>query len=115
MKKITAVDKVILNYIKVYIWEHSYPPTVREIGNGVELKSTSSVQAHIKKLIELGELETDAEVNSPRALRVPGYIFVPGQYPYDAVCDHCGEEYILAGCRKYMYCPFCGCKQGSSS
>jgi len=76
VKKITAADRLILNYIKAYIQEHSYPPTVREIGDGVGLKSTSSVQAHIKKLIELGELETDAGMNSPRALRVPGYIFV---------------------------------------
>lgn len=112
MKKITAADKAVLNYIKIYIWEHGYPPSVREIGDGVGLKSTSSVQVHIKKLIELGVLETDAEMGTPRALRVPGYIFAPGKYPYDCVCEHCGEEYIRAGHREYMYCPFCGHKKG---
>lgn len=111
MKKITAMDKVILNYIKTYIWEHGYPPSVREIGIGVALKSTSSAQAHIKKLIELGELETDAGIAYPRALRIPGYIFTPGSYPYDRVCDHCGGEYIQAGHKEYAFCPLCGHKR----
>lgn len=107
----TDTRKAIMAYIIIYIQEHGYPPTVREIADGVGLKSTCSVQAHIKKLIELGELETDAEIGSSRALRVPGYIFVPGKYPYDRVCDHCGGEYIQAGHREYAFCPLCGYKQ----
>lgn len=64
----------IRDFIVEYITEHGYPPTVREIGEGVNLASTSSVQAYLKQMLKLGVIETDAE-NSPRAIRVPGYVF----------------------------------------
>ena len=66
----------IYDYIVDYIQEHGYPPTVREIGAGVGLKSTSSVYYHLQKMLDLGMLETDAEESAPRAIRVPGYKFV---------------------------------------
>lgn len=65
----------ILEFIVSYIQEHGYSPTVREIGNGVGLKSSSSVQSHLKKMFANGTLETDASFSSPRAIRVPGYSF----------------------------------------
>ena len=46
----------ILNYIRYYMIEHRYPPTVREIGEGVNLSSTSTVYSHLKKLEEQGLL-----------------------------------------------------------
>lgn len=66
------VREAIKRSIVGYINEHGYPPTVREIGDMVGLKSTSSVQSHLKRMIEAGELETDAGFSSPRAIRVPG-------------------------------------------
>ena len=62
----------ILEYIKQYIRQHSYPPCRREIGDGVGLKSTSSVQSHVDRMLADGMLETDDEAGTPRALRVPG-------------------------------------------
>lgn len=58
--------------IKDYILARGYPPTVRDIALTVGLKSTSSVHHYIKTLIESGELETDEDSSSFRALRVPG-------------------------------------------
>lgn len=67
----------ILETIISYIESHGYPPTIREIGEGVGLSSTSSVMSHIKKMLNDGMLETDSEKpGAPRALRVPGYKFV---------------------------------------
>ena len=66
----------ILGFIVGYLEEHGYPPTVREIGDGVGLKSKSSVHAHLTRMIADGVLETDAQERSPRAIRVPGYRFV---------------------------------------
>ena len=66
----------ILESVTEYIKEHGYSPAVREIGEMVGLKSTSSVQIHLKKMIDTGMLETDAEFGTPRAIRVPGYEFV---------------------------------------
>ena len=66
----------ILKYIKRYIQQHGYPPSRREIGDGVGLNSTSSVQRQIDRMLADGMLETDADGNSPRAFRVPGMKFV---------------------------------------
>ena len=66
----------ILIFIRSYIEKHCYPPTVREIAAGVGLKSSASVCEHIKILIELGLLETDAKAGTPRALRLPNMKFV---------------------------------------
>ena len=66
----------IYKYVVAYIQEHGYPPSVREIGDGVGLKSTSSVYSHLKRMLEDGMLETDAEFGQPRALRVPGYKYI---------------------------------------
>lgn len=66
----------ILEYIKSYIQEHGYPPCTREICDGAELKSTSSVNHHVHIMLDRGILETDAEFGVPRALRVPGYKFI---------------------------------------
>ncbi len=67
--------KEILEAIISYIQEHGYAPTVREIGEMVGLKSTSSVQSHLNRMLVDGMIETDARVGSPRAIRVPGYEF----------------------------------------
>lgn len=58
--------------IRDYMEARGYPPTVRDIAFIVGLKSTSSVQRYIKSLIESGELETDEDPCSSRAVRVPG-------------------------------------------
>lgn len=63
----------ILAFITEYIQQHGYAPTYREIGEGVNLKSTSSVYSHIERMLELGDLETDVGIGVPRALRVPGW------------------------------------------
>lgn len=70
------VREKILEVVVFYIKEHGYSPSVREIGDMVGLKSTSSVQAHLAKMLKIGMLETDCGIGTPRALRVPGYRFV---------------------------------------
>ncbi|MDO4314091.1 MAG: hypothetical protein Q4C52_13500 [Eubacteriales bacterium] len=65
------VRKRMLNAIKDYIQQHGYPPTVREIGDIVGLYSTSSVHAHLQRMLADGALETD-HPGMPRAIRVPG-------------------------------------------
>lgn len=71
-------------FIVDYIKEHGYAPSYREIGEGVNLKSTSTVNMHITKMFAEGMLETDVDAFidgipgavSSRAIRVPGYKFV---------------------------------------
>ena len=66
----------VLNAVIVYIREHQYPPSVREICDMTGLKSTSSVHKYIDELLTDGALETDCGIGTARALRVPGYKFV---------------------------------------
>ena len=52
--KITAKQQEILDYIKDEILKRGYPPTVREICETVNLKSTSSVHSHLETLEKNG-------------------------------------------------------------
>lgn len=65
-------ERILQSIIK-YIEKHGYPPTVREIGKMIGLKSASSVQGHLSKMFESGMLETDHGTGTPRAIRVSGY------------------------------------------
>ena len=49
-RNLSKRQQEILAYIIGQILEKGYPPTVREIGNAVKLKSSSSVQAHLDTL-----------------------------------------------------------------
>jgi len=62
-------DHEVLEYIRAYITEQGFPPTVREIGSGVGMSSPSTVQGHIVQLCDLGLLERTHN-GSPRALRI---------------------------------------------
>lgn len=76
------VREKIFNFIISYITEHGYPPTVREIGDGVGLKSTSSVQRHMNRLLKEGRIKTDAGIGCPRAIRISGYEFIKTENEY---------------------------------
>ncbi len=56
---LTNRQKLILDYIKNKIKESGYPPSVREIGHAVGLKSSSTVHAHLVHLEEMGLVKRD--------------------------------------------------------
>lgn len=58
----------ILEYIKSEIQAKGYPPSVREIGDAVGLKSTSTVHGHLTRLERKGLIHRDAM--KPRAMEV---------------------------------------------
>lgn len=67
---LTARQKQILAYIKDMLRTKGYPPSVREIGTAVGLRSSSTVHSHLTKLEEIGFLRRDP--TKPRALEVLG-------------------------------------------
>ncbi len=69
-EQFTARRRQILDFISTTIEEQGYPPTVREIGAEVGLKSSSSVHYHLKTLEKEGYLTRDGSLT--RALRVSG-------------------------------------------
>lgn len=58
----------ILLYIKNEIQRQGYPPAVREICKGVDLKSTSTVHGHLEKLEAKGYIRKDP--TKPRAIEI---------------------------------------------
>ncbi len=67
-RTLTTRRKEILQYISQATREHGYPPTVREIGKAVGLKSSSSVHFHLKALEEMELLWREGSLT--RALRL---------------------------------------------
>lgn len=50
IKDLTRRQEEILHFIKQYIAEYAYPPTVREIGDSLGLSSPATIQAHLNNL-----------------------------------------------------------------
>ena len=65
-------QKNILNFINIFVEKNGYAPSVREICTGVGLKSTSTVQYHLEKLINSGYLQKNYKKS--RALTVNSQI-----------------------------------------
>ena len=59
MEELTRKQKEILTYIKKFIVNHGYAPSVREIGAGVGLSSTATVFVHLKNLEKKGVIRQD--------------------------------------------------------
>lgn len=53
MKRQTTTSIEVLKAIRAFHERNGYPPTVREIGGAVGLRSSASVQSHIHRLIRL--------------------------------------------------------------
>ncbi len=58
----------ILAFIRRYLAEHNYPPTIREIGKDVGIPSTSVVKYNLERLQDKGYIERSEEVS--RGLRL---------------------------------------------
>src|SRR5574344_923406 len=54
IEKLTKKQGEVLDYIKKYIVNNGFPPSVREIGSALGLSSPATVHAHLKKLEEAG-------------------------------------------------------------
>ena len=71
--KISQKQMEILEYIKSEILRVGYPPAVREICDAVNLKSTSSVHAHLESLEKNGYIRRDP--TKPRAIEIMDDMF----------------------------------------
>ncbi len=70
----------MLQFIRSYLEEHAYPPTIREIGKAVGIPSTSVVKYNLERLLEKGYIERSGEVS--RGLRLkdgPELVGRPGR------------------------------------
>jgi len=61
-------QQLILDFLKQEILSKGYPPSVREIGEAVGLKSTSTVHGHLERLEKKGVIRRDP--TKPRAIEI---------------------------------------------
>lgn len=106
----------VYDYIKDYIYEYNYSPSVREIQKSLNIKSTSTVQSDIKELIELGLIKRpdlksrslvlmEDEINKEEIVDIPIVGNVAAGNPILAVEDI--EDYFpipshIAKCGNYF-------------
>jgi len=101
---LTKRQQEIFEFVRRYVGEHGYPPTVRDIGKAIGLTSSSTVHAHLANLEKLGLLKRDP--TKPRALEVlvdkarsavsPGGLPLVGQVAAGSpvLADENIEEYV---------------------
>ena len=77
MPKTNPREEQVLNFIREFSAENGYAPSIREICAGVGLRSTASVNYHLKNLQQKGML-THGEKGRKRAIAAPQR---PGQIP----------------------------------
>ncbi len=67
---LTKRQEDTLNYIKLYISQYGYPPTVREIAEKLEVSSPATIHAHLEKLEEKGYIKKNNSKNRAIELQV---------------------------------------------
>lgn len=70
-RELTSRQQQILDYIRAEIHRRGFPPSVREIGEAVDLSSSSTVHSHLAALEKKGFIRRDP--SKPRALEVLDY------------------------------------------
>lgn len=78
MKKLNDTQRKVYEYL-VHKMRDGVPPTVREIGSAVGLRSTSSVQANLAALEKAGMISRDPM--HKRSIRIQGQGEAPMQVP----------------------------------
>ncbi len=62
-------QRLALAFVRRYLAEHGRPPTVREVGEGIGVRSTSLVNTYLDGLERLGCIERSKD-RSSRSIRV---------------------------------------------
>ena len=80
-KKLTGRQNTVLETIRGWIREHGYPPTIRELGQRLGIKSLRGVTTHLDAIAKKGFLKRASSARSislldlvepfGRALRIP--------------------------------------------
>ena len=104
MAKLSDRQRRILTFVERYTAEHSYPPSIREIGQAVGISSTSVVDYNLRALEREGMIRRDREVSrglglvskSPasrlKIVRVPIKGRIAAGEPIEAIEGH--EDYL---------------------
>lgn len=72
---LSKIEKRILNYLVEYLKQHTYQPSIREIGKRFGIKSTKTVSEHLQALADKGYIERDA--SRSRGVKIIGMNLAP--------------------------------------
>ena len=72
MKELSAKQRRIMEYIRDFIADHDYPPSIRQIQEACDISSTSVVDYNLRILERLGYIRRDREVSRAIELLQPG-------------------------------------------
>ena len=114
-KTLSTRQESILSFIRRYVQERSYPPTLREIGKHVGTSSTSVVNYNLNALVKKGFIERDRKVSRGLRLVVTACTW---KHIYPPACaSHwetgCGKVFKPKSSatphgRGMLYCCYCG-------
>ncbi|BCC54900.1 LexA repressor [Bacillus anthracis] len=65
---LTPRQSQVLRFIQQRINDYGYPPSIREIGEGLGILSSSTIHSHLIKLEEKGFIRRDQ--SKPRAIKI---------------------------------------------
>lgn len=68
MQELSVKQKRVLEYIRKYTRDKGYPPSVREICDGLQFQSTSTAHGYLQRLEKRGYIRRDAA--RPRAIEL---------------------------------------------
>jgi repressor LexA len=66
--KLSDRQRKMLDFIRMFSMQSGYPPSIREIGEAVDISSTSVVNYNLNRLVDQGYLDRDQNVS--RGLRL---------------------------------------------
>lgn len=85
-------EKSILRFIEKELNENGYPPSVREIGKAVGLKSTATVHSYLNRLEETGHISRQDKKGRTLQLLKGGKIYKP--HPVEHKNVYAGKEMV---------------------
>lgn len=88
MSELTMRQEEVLDFMRKFIGAHGVPPTFREIGAALDIRSPNGVRAHLNALVRKRAVRQSRDTGASR-----GYVPV-----------------VAAGC-----CPACGRPAGGAS
>ncbi len=84
---LSDLERRILDYMVLYLRTNTYQPSIREIGEEFDIKSTKTVSEHLRALADKGYLERDPSRSrgvrilgmdlNPQTVSVPCFVAIP--------------------------------------
>lgn len=110
MPALNDLERRILDYMVQYLRTNTYQPSVREIGEQFQIKSTKTVSEHLRALADKGYLERDPSRSrgvrilgvdlSPETVSVPCFVALPDDrrgFRSDGIEAHYSVDRRMAG------------------